>query len=74
MSSYYGLIVSEYRHYDYEKQNDKCHTRLLPTANTILSQYDSSPPSYSAVLAEKYFQQQQCATWDQKAGNTHTLF
>jgi hypothetical protein len=57
MSLSYDFIVSEFRHYDYKnifiKHNDM----------SILS-----PPSYSAVLAEKY--QQQCTTWDKKVSNT----
>ncbi|KAL7323745.1 hypothetical protein PS15p_210358 [Mucor circinelloides] len=54
MSLSYDFVVSEFRHYDYQSTFNNKQT----DANT------SSPPSYSAVLAEKY--QQQCATWDKK--------
>lgn len=61
MSLSYDFVVSEFRHYDYKSTfNNK-----QADVNT------SSPPSYSAVLAEKY--QQQCATWDKKASNTRLI-
>lgn len=58
MSLSYDFVVSEFRHYDYKSIFN-------------IKQMASSPPSYSAVLAEKY--QQQCATWDKKASNTRLI-
>lgn len=57
MSLSYDFIVSEFRHYD-------CKDTFIKQNDTNIS----SPPSYSAVLAEKY--QQQCTTWDKKVSNT----
>lgn len=61
MSLSYDFVVSEFRHYDYKS--------IFSSKQTDVS--NSSPPSYSAVLAEKY--QQQCATWDKKASNTRLI-
>ena len=69
MSLSQGLVISEYRHYDYEKSCIYSTHADTVSINSIMSQYESlpPPPSYSAVLAEK----QQCATWDERASGTH---
>lgn len=62
----YGQIISEFRHYDY---TEKPNVAITPT-NAILKLLNeqqhsiNSPPSYSAVLAEKYKQEQWLSNYD----------
>jgi hypothetical protein len=62
----YGQVVSEFRHYDY---TEKSNIAITPT-NAILKllneQQNISPPSYSAVLAEK--KQQWLSNYDKSVG------
>ncbi|KAI8638682.1 hypothetical protein BD408DRAFT_446593 [Parasitella parasitica] len=62
MSLPYDLVITEFRHYDYESN--------LNQKNDMST---ASPPSYSAALAEKYQQHCRTTVWNKKLDEINHL-